>query len=285
MTILVTGADGQLGKCLQKIAKEEEEINFIFKNSSQLDITIHELVLDFFSKNNIDFCINCAAYTQVDNAEKERDLALKINAESLKNIAAACKKNKVKLLHISTDFVFSGDNTCPYKESDTTQPINYYGFSKLQGEENIKLIMDEYYIIRTSWLYSEFGNNFMKTMLRLSKTNTSLSVVNDQTGSPTNALDLADVILRVIKNNIAYGIYHYCNDGETTWYKFTQEIFKISKSIIDLKPIKTSEFPTLAKRPKYSVLSTSKIQDSLQITIPHWKESLEKTLTHYSLNN
>lgn len=281
-TILVTGSDGQLGTCIRQLSKKTNEVKFIFKNSTELDITDEKQVISFFSKNSIDYCVNCAAYTAVDNAESNSKLAFKINSEAVKNLAEVCKENRSTLIHISTDFVFDGNSKKPYKESDNPNPKSVYGVSKLQGEKEIQSILKEYFIIRTSWLYSEFGNNFMKTMLRLAQDRKSLGVVNDQIGSPTYANDLAYIILKIINlNSKDFGIYHFSNEGIITWYDFAKEIFKQSNTKISLKPIFTKEYPTPAKRPKYSVLDTTKIKETFQIEILNWKESLRKALNNF----
>jgi|SRR5690606_1650262 len=277
VNILVTGGNGQLANSINSIINKHDHYNFIFLSSSDLDISSKSQVDVFFSNNQIDWCINCAAYTAVDNAELEYSLSEKINSEGAKNLALACKVHGIKLIHISTDFVFDGLHNEPYKETDTTHPINVYGQTKLKGENEICSNLDSYFIIRTSWLYSEFGNNFMKTMLRLASERDELRIVNDQIGTPTYAVDLATVILKIISlNSIKYGIYHYSNDGFTTWYDFANEIFGIYNIIIKTHPIPSIAYPTPAKRPKYSVLDKSKIKNAFDIEIPHWKQSLKK---------
>lgn len=282
-TVLVTGANGQLGTCLKDVAKSHKNSSFIFTNSSELDVTNKNAISTFFSDKNIDYCINCAAYTAVDKAEKDIENATKINVRGAQNLANICKENDTVLIHISTDFVFDGEAKTPYKETDKPNPKSVYGLTKLKGEEKIQSAMEKYIIIRTSWLYSEYGVNFMKTMLRLGKKSPKLGVVNDQKGTPTYAKDLAEVILEFIEaTNLDFGIYHYSNSGETNWYEFAKEIFKRSDISIDLKPIKTIDYPTAAERPKYSILNASKIKKALDIKIPNWKESLEETLKNFS---
>ena len=274
-TVLVTGGDGQLATCMKRVVEKVENLKFIFKNATDLDITDKKLVTLYFAENSIDYCVNSAAYTAVDTAESNSELAFKINSEAVKNLAEICKENQSILIHISTDFVFDGSNDQPYKESDIPNPKSIYGASKLQGEKEIQLILKEHFILRTSWLYSEFGNNFTKTMLKLSEERDSLSVVNDQIGTPTYAVDLANVVLKIIKESSRdFGLYHYSNKGSISWYDFAKEIFKQRDIKIDLKPILTKEYPTPAKRPAYSVLDTTKIKDTFQIEIPNWKESL-----------
>jgi len=278
--VLVTGANGQLGQSILYLKDNFSDLEFLFCNSSDLDITNQIQVQDFFNKNKIDWCINCAAYTAVDNAENEQDAAYNVNVLGAKNIAVACKKHKVTLIHISTDFVFNGEKKTPYSETDSTNPQTIYGRTKLEGEQEIINNINNHFIFRTSWLYSSFGHNFLKTMLRLSMTNKKLSVVNDQEGSPTHALDLAKMILNIIRDgNSNYGLYHFSNQGEISWYTFAKTIFELTNTNIVLESITTEGFPTLAKRPQYSVLDTSKIKNTLNVEIPHWKDSLEEVIT------
>jgi dTDP-4-dehydrorhamnose reductase len=280
-TILVTGKNSQLSQCLQDIEKEHSFFNFIFKDSKSLDITNSDQLELFFNSNTIDYCINCAAYTAVDKAEEEEGNALRVNVEGVKNLVNSCNKNNIILIHISTDFVFNGYSKNPYKETDKTDPLGVYGFTKRKGELEIFKNLKGHFIIRTSWLYSEYGNNFLKTMLRLSKEKEEISVVVDQIGSPTYAKDLAEVIIKLIETKSKrFGIYHYSNKGEVSWYDFAKAIFKISNIEIKLNPIPTDEYPTPAERPRYSVLNTDKIKKELRIDIPNWKKSLKKTITN-----
>jgi dTDP-4-dehydrorhamnose reductase len=286
MVVLVTGAAGQLGQSLQFIASDHADCKFIFASSTVLDITNQEKVNDFFDANKIDFCINTAAYTAVDKAETEIEKAILINVTGPKNLAIACKKHNAKLIHVSTDFVFDGDSSIPYLESDKTNPLGVYGQTKLDGEIAVAQNMTDYFIIRTSWVYSQFGNNFMKTMLRLASERDSLSIVSDQIGSPTHAVDLAKAIMEIVNyfqhpaSNIQpnYGIYNFSNEGKCSWYDFAVEIFKINNVVIDVKPISTEEFPTPAKRPKYSLLDKTKIKNTFGIEIKTWQESLMQTI-------
>jgi dTDP-4-dehydrorhamnose reductase len=279
MVILVTGASGQLGQAIQYIAPDYSDCQFIFASSQDLDITNQERVNNFFDTNKIDFCINAAAYTAVDKAESEIEKAEAINVVGSKNLAIACKKNKAKLIHISTDFVFDGTSNKPYLETDVTNPLGIYGKTKLEGEQAVASEMNEYFIIRTSWVYSQFGNNFMKTMLRLASEKDSLSIVNDQIGSPTNAVDLAKATLAIVKSNSeAYGTYNFSNEGIASWYDFAKEIFKVNNISIEVNPIPTEAFPTPAKRPKYSVLDKSKTKKTFGIQIKTWQESLLQTI-------
>ncbi len=277
MVVLVTGANGQLGKSLEFISVNYPDIQFNFFSSSDLDITDRQKIEQVFNSIKPDFCINAAAYTAVDKAETEQDKATLINVLGVKYLAEICLVFKTKLIHISTDFVFDGDKNIPYTEEDITNPQGIYGRTKREGEQAVQSILEEHFIIRTSWLYSQFGNNFMKTMLRLAEDRSSLSVVNDQIGTPTHAVDLAEVIVEVILSESKnYGIYHFSNEGSASWFEFAKKIFEINKVSIDLKSIPSSEFPTPAKRPKYSVLDKSKIKKEFKIHINNWDESLER---------
>ena len=275
MVVLVTGSNGQLGQSLQFIAPNYPNTNFIFCSSSELDVTNLENCQSIFSKKQPKYCINAAAYTAVDKAESEPEKAHLINVVGAKNLAEVCKKHNTILLHISTDFVFDGNAPKPYTENDFTKPTGVYGQTKLDGEKAIQEIWSKHFIIRTSWVYSQFGNNFMKTMLRLASERTSLSVVNDQIGTPTNAVDLAEALVQIVLNNNQYGIYNFSNEGQCSWYDFAKKIFEINHVNIDLKAIPTSDFPTPAERPKYSVLDKSKIKSTFGITIKTWEESLK----------
>jgi dTDP-4-dehydrorhamnose reductase len=280
MVVLVTGSSGQLGQSLQFIAKKHPNIQFEFFDSKALDITNIKNCSEVFSKIKPQYCINTAAYTAVDKAESESEKARIINVEGAKNLAEACKEYSTTLIHISTDFVFDGSKTVPYTEEDATNPQSVYGQTKLDAEVAIQAIIDHYYIIRTSWVYSQFGPNFMKTMLRLASERTSLSVVNDQIGTPTNAVDLAETILKIIISDFQlpasnFGIYNYSNEGECSWYDFAKRIFEINSVNINLQPIPTTSYPTPAKRPKYSVLDKNKIKTVFGIGIKTWEKSLE----------
>jgi len=272
--ILVTGGNGQLAQCLKDVVINDNELNVDFQDLPYLDITDKQQLESYFSKNELDYCINCAAYTAVDLAEEQSDLAYAVNAEGPKNLAEVCKKYQVKLLHISTDFVFDGKKQTPYIETDMPNPLGVYGASKWQGERYIQEVTQDYFIIRTSWLYSEYGNNFMKTMLRLSETRDEISVVSDQIGAPTYAGDLAEVLIKIaLSSSKAYGLYHFSNFGAISWYDFAVEIFRHFGKKIEVKPIKTKDYPTAAKRPEYSVLETTKIEKEFK-TILNWRLSL-----------
>jgi dTDP-4-dehydrorhamnose reductase len=290
MVVLVTGANGQLGQSLQYIAQNYPQINFVFCDSKTVDITQKTTIESVFKTNKPDFCINTAAYTAVDKAETETKAAYEINVNGVKNLAEVCQSFKTKLIHISTDFVFDGffdENQTKkgYTEDDVPNPKSIYGQTKLAGEKAIQAVFDDFFIVRTSWVYSQFGNNFMKTMLRLGTERDSLSVVNDQIGTPTNAVDLAEalvkIILVVIQNPIQkpYGIYNFSNEGSCSWFDFAKKIFEIKNINIALEPIPTSSYPTPAERPKYSVLDKTKIKTVFGITIKSWEESLNKTIT------
>jgi len=281
MVILVTGANGQLGQAIQFIAPNYPVIKFIFCDSKTLDITNQIDCKEVFYKTKPNYCVNTAAYTAVDKAEFEPDKAKLINVEGAKNIAEACKEFDTKLIHISTDFVFDGSKNTPYKEIDLPNPKGVYGQTKLDGEKVIQKVFSNYFIIRTSWVYSQFGNNFMKTMLRLASEREAISVVNDQIGTPTNAVDLAEAIVQIILTDNKqpttknYGIYHFSNEGQCSWYDFAKEIFIVNKISINLQPIRTTSYPTPAERPKYSVLDKSKIKRVFGIEVKDWTERLK----------
>jgi len=280
-TILVIGASGQLGQELQALAPEFPGYRFLFATKDELDILHPVETGEYFSSRSIDFCINCAAYTAVDKAETEKENAFFINAYAVACIADICHKNKTQLIHISTDYVFDGTANQPYKETDRTAPVSVYGKSKMHGEELALRNDPSAIIIRTSWLYSAFKNNFVKTMLRLMKEKESINVVNDQLGSPTCAADLAAAIIQMIasgKSKEKPGIYHYTNAGITNWYEFALAIKKLTGSNCVVNPITTAEYPTAAKRPAYSVLDTAKIKETFDVVIPNWEESLQNCL-------
>jgi len=280
-TILVTGANGQLGKELQLLSLDLPSYTFLFVAKEGLNIADAAATEKYFAAQRIDFCINCAAYTAVDKAESEPENAFLVNGIAVATLAAVCKKNNSKLIHISTDYVFDGTATQPYKETDQTNPVSIYGQSKLQGEVLALENCPSTIIIRTAWVYSSFGNNFVKTMLRLMKERESINVVNDQLGCPTYAADLAAAIMQIIasgKSNENPGIYHYANAGITNWYEFAIAIKKLSGSACAVNPITTAAYPTAAKRPAYSVLDTSKITSTFQLAIPAWEDSLKSCL-------
>lgn len=279
MVVLVTGANGQLGQSLKFIAGKYPEIDFVFCDSKTVDITQKEGINLVFNKVKPDFCINTAAYTAVDKAESEPEKAFEINVIGVENLAEVCLDFKTKLIHVSTDFVFDGAKKTPYTEDDYTNPKSVYGQTKLDGEKAVQAILKDYFIVRTSWVYSQFANNFMKTMLRLGAEREHLSVVDDQIGTPTNAVDLAEALIKIIKSDKkAYGIYNFSNEGSCSWFDFAKKIFEINKVTIDLQPIPTTQFPTPAERPKFSVLDKTKIKTVFGIAIETWDESLNKTI-------
>jgi dTDP-4-dehydrorhamnose reductase len=310
MVVLVTGANGQLGQAIQSISgkypdssqysEQAQQIDFVFCSSSELDITNLENCLAVFEKYQPHFCINAAAYTAVDKAESESSIAFNINANGAENLAITSKKHNTILIHISTDFVFDAyfsegvayydrEFRLPLKsnlgllETDVPFPSGIYGLTKLQGEQAIQATWEKHFIIRTSWVYSQFGNNFLKTMLRLAKERDTISVVNDQTGTPTNAVDLAEVLIKIVQSPITqhpspFGIYNFSNEGVCSWYDFAKEIFNQNKISITLNPIPTTAYPTPAKRPAFSVLDKSKIKNIFGIEIKTWEESLSSCL-------
>jgi dTDP-4-dehydrorhamnose reductase len=277
--IIVTGANGQLGKELRLASKNYPQFGFVFLSREELPVENEHDVHDFFSVHKPSFCINCAAYTAVDKAESEKENAFLINASATGILAAACHRVKAKFIHISTDYVFDGTSSVPLKETDITSPINVYGASKLEGEKNAFMRCRNTIVIRTSWVYSEFGNNFVKTMKRLMNERESINVINDQTGSPTYAADLAVAILEIVNTNEFFpGVYNYSNDGEITWFDFAVAIKELLSSRCVVNPIPTSQYPTPAKRPHYSLLDKSKIKEVFGLHIPGWKESLTRCI-------
>ena len=277
--ILITGANGQLGKELKKIAPSFPQFDFIFLSREDLPIHHFEMVRLYFKTYHPQYLINCAAYTAVDRAEQEKDLAFQINAEAVGVLAAICKEQHCKFIHISTDYVFDGTASVPYKEDAATNPQCVYGASKLEGEQEALQFNPESLIIRTSWVYSEFGKNFVKTMLKLLQEKKEISVVNDQMGSPTYAADLAETILQIISSHPWQpGIYNYSNAGIISWFDFAELIKKLSRSSYKINPIATSQYPTAAKRPAYSVLDNTKIQQVFGIELKDWKERLAACL-------
>ena len=280
INVLVTGSNGQLASCIKDRAKQHKGLHFIYTDYQELDICNLNDVKEIFKTNQkIDYCINCAAYTAVDKAETEVEKAFEINAKGVKNLALVSDEQDAILIHVSTDFVFDGDKTEPYAETDIPKPISVYGASKRQGEVEIQKTLKRHFIIRTSWLYSEHGANFMKTMLRLAETRDEISVVSDQIGSPTYAGDLADAILKIINSkNTNFGLYHYSNEGVASWFDFAKAIFEASNLKIKVNAIKTEAYPTPSKRPFYSVMDKTKIKSVLKIETPNWHDSLIKTI-------
>lgn len=277
--ILVTGSNGQLGSSIKKYVKNYPDHEFIFTDIDELDICKSDKIDQFFHDKRLDYVINCAAYTAVDKAETDYELAMMLNATSCFYLAEACKKYNAFLIHISTDFVFDGSKNEPYTEIDLPKPISVYGKSKLAGEVHIQNVLDDFIIIRTAWLYSDFGHNFVKTMMKYGRERGELRVVNDQSGAPTYASDLAGVILELINQDCKFkGIYHYTNEGVISWYDFAVAIIELSEINCDVEAITTKEFPTDAVRPAYSVLDKSRIKNDYQIKIPYWRDSLIKCI-------
>ena len=282
MKILVIGKNGQLGRSIHKIVINNELRNaFVFVGRGELDFSQNDNIEKYFKENSFDVVVNCAAYTAVDKAESEIELTNQINHLAVRKLAEIAYKKNIKLIHISTDYVFDGTGSKPYKETDKTNPINVYGKTKLAGEKALQEIMPtNAMIIRTSWVYSEYGNNFVKTMLRLGKERNEINVVSDQIGSPTYATDLAKAILKIIDNrdyqdkDKATEIYHHSNKGEISWYDFTKEIFKLAKIDCKVSPITTEQYPTPAKRPKNTLMNKAKIAKTFSVGISNWKESL-----------
>lgn len=274
--VIVIGGNGQLGQCLKQVVVEEEsDYNYLFLGRNELDFTNPEQTKQAFETYKPVYCVSCAAYTAVDNAEEEQDQAFEINTFAVKRLAAICEEFNTVLIHISTDFVFNGDSSIPLTEELPTNPVNVYGLSKLKGEQEIEKVMERYFIIRTSWLYSEYANNFVKTMLKLAQTRDKLTVIYDQVGTPTYAMDLAQVIKKIIEEDIDdYGLYHYSNEGVASWYDFAKAIFEFAEVDINVLPVASSAFVTKAKRPHYSVLDKTKIKSALGIEIPYWRDSL-----------
>jgi dTDP-4-dehydrorhamnose reductase len=274
--ILVTGSNGQLGKELQQLADSYPQYRFVFASRDDMQLHVFGLVENFFIATKPQYCINCAAYTAVDKAEGEEELAMLVNGEAVGNLAAVCKKYQTKLVHISTDYVFDGESETPYKEDDATGPINTYGKSKLLGEQLCMKEDPDAIIIRTAWVYSSFGNNFVKTMMRLMNERNELNVVADQIGSPTYAADLAKAILDIISSGKwESGIYHYSNEGKISWFEFAQTIKEITNSKAIVHPIETAQYPTPARRPHYSLLNKEKIKSTYSVAVPDWEASLK----------
>jgi len=294
MKILVTGKNGQLGRSIQKSVNTDTKIgnnqspnDFIFVGKEDLDLSSESSISHYFDNNDkFDIIINCAAYTQVDKAEQKEELANQINHLAVKQLAIIADKQQARLIHISTDYVFDGKSDKPYIETDTPNPINAYSRTKLAGEKALQALMPiNAIIIRTSWVYSEYGNNFVSTMLRLGRERDELSVVNDQMGSPTYATDLADVILEIIRHNKfrdegqSTQIYHYSSEGDISWYRFAKEIFKIEKIECEVNPVTSQQYPSPAKRPRNTFMKKDKIVKVFNIKISNWKSSLNTCMT------
>lgn len=283
--ILITGGDGQLGSAIKYASENFADFDLIFTDVADFDITKSDSVDVYLANNDFDYLINCAAYTAVDKAEEEKDLAFLINATGPENLAKACKKYGCRLIHISTDYVFDGMSSIPYIESMPTNPPSVYGQTKLAGEKAIIEYADATIIIRTSWLYSEFGNNFLKTMLKYGREREELRIVFDQIGTPTYAGDLAHAILKIIEEHkklTKTEIFHFSNEGVISWYDFAKEIMEFAKLDCNIFPIESHDYPLPAPRPHYSVLNKSKIKTTFNLTIPYWKDSFKVALRRLS---
>ncbi|MBF0694115.1 MAG: dTDP-4-dehydrorhamnose reductase [Flavobacterium sp.] len=277
MVVLVLGGSGQAGQAINHLAIHYPEICLVFKNSVEADVTDITSLQRAFATEKPDYCINAAAYTAVDKAETESEIAFAINAFGAANVAEVCKLHDVVLLQISTDYVFDGTKELPYVESDRPNPCTVYGKSKLQGEIFILQNWHKHFIIRISWLYSEFGTNFMLTMLKLAGRGQPIKVVNDQIGTPTHALDLARALIGIIKSgSTEYGIYHFSNEGTTSWFDFASEIFNAKGVAVEVTPVSTEFFPSIAQRPRYSVLDKTKIKNLLGVEIANWRDALHR---------
>lgn len=281
-TVLVTGANGQLGNSLRALSGQYPSYAFLFTDVAELDICDKEAVRDYVLRNQVDYILNCAAYTAVDKAEDQEALCRRINAEAVRNLGEAASEAGARILHISTDYVFDGTAHIPYVETDPTCPVSAYGRTKRAGEEALLSVCPDAVILRTAWLYSEYGANFVKTMLRLGKEREELSVVFDQVGTPTYAGDLAEAMYTVLeageKGAFKPGIYHFSNEGVCSWYDFTVKILQIAGLSCRVKPIESKEYPSRTVRPPYSVLNKKKIKAAYGLAIPHWEESLRRCM-------
>ena len=281
MKILITGSNGQLGSEFRSLENIYRDYQFTFTDIEELDLTDFKAVHSFFEENTFDYCVNCAGYTAVDKAEDEPDKAFLLNAIAIKNLAKECAGNKVRLIHISTDYVFDGNATRPYKEDNPVSPESVYGLSKLKGEEAVLKYSSNAIIIRTAWLCSRFGKNFVKTILKLGSEKNELNVVDDQIGSPTFSNDLARAVLEItssIENRNTNEIYHYSSEGTISWFIFAKAIIEMAGLTCEIKPVNTNKYPTKAKRPVYSVLDKGKIKNDFGLKIPDWRSSLSKLI-------
>ena len=278
--VLITGANGQLGNEMRVLSEANKEYTYFFTDVAELDICNEQAVMDFVKANDINVIVNCAAYTAVDKAEENVELCTKLNADAVGYLAKAAEANGAEFVQISTDYVFDGTAHIPYQETEPTCPNSVYGSTKLAGEQNALTLCSRSMVIRTAWLYSTFGNNFVKTMIRLGKERESLGVIFDQVGTPTYARDLARAIFAAIRQGVVPGVYHFSNEGVCSWYDFTKAIHRIA-GITDCKvnPLHTEEYPTPAKRPHYSVLDKTKIKETYHIEIPYWMDSLHECIS------
>ena len=278
-TILITGANGQLGNEMRVLSTEYPQFEYIFTDVEELDLTDADALAEFFDAVKVDFIVNCAAYTAVDKAEEDEQTAYKINAQAVVNLAEMAKHHNIKMLHVSTDYVFDGTSHIPYTEDMPASPNTIYGKTKLAGERLLLDLLPDAAIIRTSWLYSSFGNNFVKTMLKLGRERDSLNVVFDQIGTPTYAADLASAIMQIIvSQKFIGGIYHFSDEGAISWYDFTKAIHRLAGIQCAVRAVETSEYPTNTSRPHYSVLNKKKIKATYNIEIPYWEDSLRACL-------
>ncbi len=278
-TILITGSNGQLGNEMQQATARFPFFNYICTDVAELDICDKNALDAFVKANKVDVIVNCAAYTAVDKAEDDVELCYKINRDAVRNIADVANENKLKVVHVSTDYVFDGTNYLPYTEDMPVCPATVYGKSKLEGEQVLMENCSNAVILRTAWLYSYFGNNFVKTMIKLGNERDSLGVIFDQVGTPTYAADLADTILQLLScETFVPGIYHFSNEGVCSWYDFTKTIHRMAKITCDVKPIETKDYPARTPRPHFSVLNKGKIKSTFGVSIPHWEVSLEKCI-------
>lgn len=285
MKTLVLGASGQLGQCLKAVAEKRNITNLEFPDETAGNILDVEKLKTLFADLQPTHVINCAAYTAVDKAEDDVDLCRLINKQGALNVALVCKEFGATLIHVSTDFIFEGSVVELLKEDDVAEPISIYGLTKLEGEIDIINQLPEHYILRTSWLYSEYANNFVKTMLKLGAERDELSIIADQIGSPTYAIDLAAAILDIIVSEQKdYGVYHFSNEGSISWFDFAKAIFEISNTEVKVNPIPTSAYPTRARRPKFSVMDKTKIKNTFGIEIPYWRDSLVNCIKQLSKN-
>ena len=281
MKILVTGANGQLGQEF-KNNTTKSDFEFYFADENELDITNKNDILNYTSHYKIKVILNCAAYTDVNGSESNKKLAIKVNYEAIKNLVEICEEQKLKMIHFSTDYVYNSNNINPIKEDSNINPLNYYGFSKREGEKIIEKSLSDSIIIRTSWLYSMYGSNFVKTMIKKSDNGEKIYVINDQFGCPTYAKDLVNVILSIIDSGIKpkYKVYNFSNEGYTNWYDFTKKIFELKKLNCSIIPVDSENYRSIARRPKYSVLDKSRIKDTFNINIRNWEDALQEFITN-----
>ena len=277
--ILITGANGQLGNEMRVLSVENPEYAYFFTDVAELDICNEQAILDFVKANQINVIVNCAAYTAVDKAEENVELCTRLNADAVGYLAKAAETHGAEFIQVSTDYVFDGTSHIPSQETEATCPNSVYGHTKLAGEQNALTLCSRSMVIRTAWLYSTFGNNFVKTMIRLGKERENLGVIFDQVGTPTYARDLARAIFTAIRQGVVPGIYHFSNEGVCSWYDFTKAIHRLAGiTTCHVKPLHTEEYPTPAKRPHYSVLDKSKIKEIYSIEIPYWEDSLKECI-------